>query len=537
MIKNRIYFNDMQREAVLVGARDTVITAGRGTGKGLLHAAIYLRNFQAMPRSTTAFVVPNTKRGKTNTLPSMFCHWESWGYHRGIHYTVGIRPPKRLGWPKPLYEPVDWENFICFYTGAVGQIISQDRTGTSNSKSFDFLDIDEAKFVDFEQLKNETFQANRGQEKEFGHLSFHHGMLVTSDMPLDRKGSWFLRYQHECDEELILTIKAVAAEISYIKDRLENEENPPAYLRKRLSKLKNSLTALRKNALLYRVYSSLTNMHVLGEAYIRQQKRDLPPLIFQTSILCIPVEILMDGFYSSMRSWHKYKAPNFAYLDSVEYQMRPTAPNWNMDADVNKHRGLCIAFDFNRNINWMVVGQPDENEHRLNILKSFFVKYERKLPELLQDFDEYYEGFPTKEVIFYYDSTALGNNYAVNNEDFQWVICHGLFKLGWRVRPVYIGRPMAHHEKHLLINRGFAGQTRLTPYFNEENNEYLLVSVQTAGVYNGGKDKRGEKLAETDEDKLEARTDGSDAFDTLYIGCERFPQQALVLPVTSDFKR
>ena len=37
------------------------------------------------------------------------------------------------------------------------------------------------------------------------------------------------------------------------------------------------------------------------------------------------------------------------------------------------------------------------------------------------------------------------------------------------------------------------------------------------------KDKSGEKLAESEEDLLEHRTDGSDAFDTLYIGCEKFP--------------
>ena len=33
----------------------------------------------------------------------------------------------------------------------------------------------------------------------------------------------------------------------------------------------------------------------------------------------------------------------------------------------------------------------------------------------------------------------------------------------------------------------------------------------------------GEKLAESEEELLEHRTDGSDAFDTLYIGCEKFP--------------
>jgi len=37
---------------------------------------------------------------------------------------------------------------------------------------------------------------------------------------------------------------------------------------------------------------------------------------------------------------------------------------------------------------------------------------------------------------------------------------------------------------------------------------------------------RSKKLAETEEDRLEHRTDGTDAFDTLYIGCEKFPFQA-----------
>ena len=34
----------------------------------------------------------------------------------------------------------------------------------------------------------------------------------------------------------------------------------------------------------------------------------------------------------------------------------------------------------------------------------------------------------------------------------------------------------------------------------------------------------GERLYGSEEDLLQHRTDGSDAFDTLYIGCEKFPQ-------------
>ena len=36
-----------------------------------------------------------------------------------------------------------------------------------------------------------------------------------------------------------------------------------------------------------------------------------------------------------------------------------------------------------------------------------------------------------------------------------------------------------------------------------------------------------EKQPESEEYLLEHRTDGTDAFDTLYIGCEKFPQHDL----------
>ena len=65
------------------------------------------------------------------------------------------------------------------------------------------------------------------------------------------------------------------------------------------------------------------------------------------------------------------------------------------------------------------------------------------------------------------------------------------------------------------------------PFFNRQNNDDLILAVQSAGVTRGRngfrKDKGGEKLAETEEDLLQHRTDGTDAFDTLYIGCEKFP--------------
>ena len=81
----------------------------------------------------------------------------------------------------------------------------------------------------------------------------------------------------------------------------------------------------------------------------------------------------------------KYSCTNFSYLDSLEYKFdKLKEPTSLADADVDVGMPICIAFDYNANINWLVAGQPQDN--KLKVLKSFFVKYERKLPELIEDF-------------------------------------------------------------------------------------------------------------------------------------------------------
>ena len=126
------------------------------------------------------------------------------------------------------------------------------------------------------------------------------------------------------------------------------------------------------------------------------------------------------------------------------------------------------------------------------------------------------------------DATAVGSNYTVNDQDFHWVVVHELERHGWSVQDAYLGNPMRHDEKYLLINQGFSGKQRLMPYINRQNNDDLILAIQSAGVERGRngfrKNKSTEKNPESEEDLLEHRTDGTDAFDTLYIGGEKFPQ-------------
>ena len=72
--------------------------------------------------------------------------------------------------------------------------------------------------------------------------------------------------------------------------------------------------------------------------------------------------------------------------------------------------------DCNANISWIVAGQPDGR--KVNVINSFYVKFERH---------------------------------------------------GWTVEAVYIGNPMRHDEKYLLINQAFAGKQRLMPFINRQN--------------------------------------------------------------------
>ena len=527
-----VYFNRPQMLTQFIAARTTVIVAGRRTGKTDSIAAPYaFKMMQRMPGSTGGIVVPTFKHGLTNTLPGLFAAWERWGYKKGIHYVVGKRPPKFFA--KPITEPHDWEQVVSFYNGSIAVILSQDRTGAANSLTLSWLLIDEAKFIDPERLHNETFPANGGIKTHFSRHSFNHAVLILSDMPQSKKGSWFLEYEKDMIKPKNLNvIRAIEAGVyeqwrlkQKILDMRKRGVEPPAYLRGHLRRLDAGINQLRSVATYYREYSSVENVQLLGEQYLRDMKRDLTPLTFQTSIMCQKIGIARDGFYSSMKEDHKYNASDFEYLDLIGYDFQPDAMDCRADRDIDRHRPICIGMDYNANINWIVAGQPDERLGRLNILKSFYVKYERKIPALVADFCQYYAHHRCKMVVFYYDTTAIGSNYAVNCIDFRYPIIDEFRRHGWEIVPIPLGNPMRHDEKYHLINSGFAGKNRLTPYFNRQNNDDLILAIQSAGVSRGAKgfrkDKSGEKLAETEDDRLELRTDGTDAFDTLYIGCEK----------------
>ncbi|MDR1554222.1 MAG: hypothetical protein LBS69_12310 [Prevotellaceae bacterium] len=522
----QLYFNDAQLEAMFTGANTEVIVAGRRFGKshGIM-APRLLRNIHAMPRSAGAFVAATFQQALTRTLPATFAALREMGWIRDVHYVVGHRPPKKLGFAEPIIKPMRYDYVIAWYNGSIQHIISQDVKGSSNSLTLDYIFIDEAKFINHEKLKEETLPANGAIQKYFGHSPYHHGLLVLSDMPTTKKGSWFFRYRELMDNELITTIQGLVYEIWKLKQKPKSTS-----IDKMIRGYKRTLAEFRSVATYYREWSSIENIQILGEKYIRQMKRDLSPLVFQTSILCKRITRLLDGFYPSLsEDIHTYTAFNNDYLQSLNYDLsKIESPDCRQDGDLDPNMPIYIAFDYNANINWLVAAQQQGN--KMKVIKSFYVKFTRKLREVIDDFCNYYKYHPTSEVIYYYDNTALGSNYAVSEEDFASVICSQFIKNNWLIRRIHIGNPLKHREKYIMIDQAFKGQRYLFPQFNKNNNDALLLAMRyTEVVVNSrgfSKQKCGEKLAETEEDKLEYRTDGTDAFDTLFIGMNLFPHKS-----------
>ncbi len=215
----------------------------------------------------------------------------------------------------------------------------------------------------------------------------------------------------------------------------------PPYLKGYLRCLDRDLNKMRSVAVYYREYSSIENLQLLGENYIKQMKRDLTPLTFQTSILCQRIGIAKDGFYSSMREGHKYDANDNQYLDTLGYDYDFSTLDARADKDVDPDAPICIGMDYNANINWIVAGQP--RDRRLNIIKSFYVKFDRKIPALVEDFCRYYAAPCNKTVVYYYDATALGSNYAVNDQDFHYNVVKVIEQHGRRIESVYLGYRLA----------------------------------------------------------------------------------------------
>lgn len=554
------YLNPAQLTVYNFGARDTTVEAGRGTGKtdGLL-VPYMIRCIQSMPGGSGIFLGNSIKQLFSRTIPAVIMALERYGFKEGVHFVRG-HAPKKLGFREPYQRPQRWDNVLHFYNGFVWYLISTAVVGSANGMSVFAVAGDEAKFIPESKFNGEIIATLRGASIKSDHPGFNDKMnpfckstFLVSDAPLTPRQAWLYKRKKQDTETVNTQIADMLAELHVLPELAE----APKFIR--------TLQKLRCQSSAYFRFSTLENVDILGEDFISRMQKQMPPGVFDIAIRNVENTVTKDGYYYTLNidEIHGYRNSDDSQLEvaakkftkkfvtntvsggrsvrveteGIDFSEAQKSKNCIFDTDIIPGEPLRIAFDYNANINAMVVGQTPSkaNTQTLKILNSLVVKNGRKLEALCGDFCKYYSPHQgsCNEVIFYYDSTAKqGGSYASENAEdtkFYNIVKRVLGKYGWKVTCVEMGRPMAHNQKFEFLNGCLAGTQRPLIRINIENNERTLIQAmdltmvkQTSKGF--AKYKDAEKLKSLDNDELgetasqSGITDITDAFDTLVIG-------------------
>ena len=361
-------------------------------------------------------------------------------------------------------------------------------------------------------------------------------------MPTTAKGKWILDKREEMEPEHINLIRNLYAKLIEYKQKpltdhtlrmIKEYQRDLDYARTyQPPKIKNSHKK-REYTVFYGEYDVFDNLEVLGEDFIWQMYRDSPDLIWKTAFLNMRLDRVENCFYSALNeSVHFYEPADPGKLQAF-------GSDWDKlqscgclaDGDIDYDRPLHIAFDANAAICSAVVGQVDEQNKIMRVLKSFYVKTPGKLQDLVKLIADYYRPKLSHEVIVYYDHTFTWAS-GTSNDSYSDVINKVLMDNGYHVNMVFVGQAPRHDWKHNNIDRTLKGDPAfLAIKINLYNNEFLKIAMEQTGVRQGKngfeKDKRAENLPDSPNNPDEYKTHITDAFDTLWYGCNFFFDEAM----------
>ena len=507
MPEAKLHWNKPQIIAELVNARTAVFVWGRRTGKTTGPVTNRIRRcLTKMPQSVGAVVADTFQRLLTKELPQIISSLSRQGYYRDVHYVIGHAPPKKWDWPKSFLMPLKYDYYFWFKNGAGFNLISQDREGTSNGLDIDWISGVEAKFLDREKLMEElipTLSGNPMTRVRYHELPEFRSTTFSTDMPTTKKSAWIFDYENEEDAEGVNLILSIMKEI--------HECNDPNTIR-RLHALADNV---RCNTVHFSTASTLENIEVVGEDYIREQRRKLTRFVFETAILNLRKKKAELGFYPDLNEeWHLYSSFNYSFLDKAGYDFESLKElDCRQDNDLQHNEPIEIAMDYGGTFNCLLAAQIVGNE--LKVLKNFYVKHPGKPKDVVAEFCKYYRFHGDQTVIYHYDHTAVSSIYPFRDE-----VVDAFSSAGWNCDPHYIGQAPNHEEKYNLISDVLREQLDQYPRIriNRHNCEELVKSLEGAPQKQGykqiEKDKSSEKKSDEEYPQEEA-THLSDAFDTL----------------------
>ncbi|REE01120.1 hypothetical protein [Marinoscillum furvescens] len=535
----RIHHNIPQILINMIWAQVTICIWGRATGKTEGPGTDFtLRNALTMPKSLGGIVSVTFDKMLMFIIPKLVKGWQRYGYIQDTHFWVRKFAPKELKREKPFLPVTDPKYFIHWFNGSGQQLISLDRVGISNASDLDYIYGDEARFFKEDNFA-EVVNANRGNAEHFGHLSQHHSILLTTDMPRDQRGRWLFHYYDQVDREVIDGIMMLRQRVQELEQQLEEinqklytggvseyQEKKRRKVQRLIDDFESGLNELRKGTVFVSEASTLDNVDALGIDAILNFKRNLSEYVFRLSVLNERIAQVENGFYSMFDpDTHCYTATNYSYLDKLQlddYSQAATADcRWYSDYDAS--RPLHISCDHNAAINWIVTGQIHKARKEARQLNAMYVERPLKIRHLIKKWYDYHKYHLKKNptVVFWYDHTSVGDN-ASKDLNFAEEIKSILRKLDCKVISKYIGRTPFHSTKYEFWGSLLEGKREDGWKFmvNESTHQEAIVAIQGTEVKISGKNGF-EKDKSKERDKNFPQVEAphvTEAMDTLWWG-------------------
>ena len=491
-----------------VDAPDTTVLAARATGKTEeMFADRTAKQMRLMPRGLFLLQGQTYKQLLSFTLPKMFKGWAKMGLKKNEHYFVGGSAPKHWKWQRPYTDPLMYDNVVHTYTGAAFLMLSQDGIADGNGLDVDGIDADEGRYLNKQKLDDTTFPTNRGNEKYFKDCYLHHGILITSDMPLTPEGAWLFEAEENVDWNRVNLVLDFEAEISDLWQQLfaSKSKTTRNLLLSEINKLKakaNNVRMAHRDLKIPRMSyyleaSTLENLDIVGEDFIRQAKQKMSDYQFGVSILGKKPTKIEGGFYSKMdEQKHCFDGYNNAFLrdnflenigDDVETDCREMA-------FLNLNEPIVIGNDWGSHFNCLWAYQSDGYKGRF--LRDMWVEGEQSLYQLADDFAKYFRPHQSRTVKLHYDHTAISKDGV--RESYVNEFKKRLEFNGWTVDDNYLGHTPDPKDRFLLWVMAFDKDARMPEIlFDRDLTRDGRKSMQDAGtiVDESGfkKDKRAEK--------------------------------------------
>jgi hypothetical protein len=525
MIAKHKHFNAPQLRSLYISAPSEVAIMSRATGKtvGILAPKTAQCYLKTMPRGTGAIIAATYTQAFTRTLKELIRGFQSLGYIYNHHFIVGKTPSdswkKKWKFKEPYAPPLDYKYFMTWFNGALGQIMSQDRPGSANGTSIDWIIGDEARLLNQEKFEEDLVPANRGFIPEFANNPYHHGITLTTDMPVGTAGRWLLDKVNGMNKQAVNDIW----QLQLVKYKLTHNLLPKANkgyqkeLLKQIEVIDAEMNDLRKGLLYYHEASTIANIHAVGLEYIKQQFLQTSEFRFDTQILNIKPMRLADGFYPDFdEEYHGYFSEEASYFDNLEIDYLNPKFDCRKDKDLDPNQPLHISLDYNRRMYPLEVGQVYNDEVR--VINSLQVLYPGKVKDVVKLFTEYYKPHPRKFVMYWYDQTATSEQRETRLCDD---VIAALRSAGWIVQPMYIGSASSYKIRYEMWGDLLKDYTKYNKKFriNRENCAKPILSINQAGVKQGKDGYEKDKSTESQPNfPADESTHHSEALDTLAYG-------------------